>query len=145
MESIRLTIELPAGLATALAGFLESMKVVAVEKGIENSTVGGVVGVVDVIDPPADVEEVIAYCQEHELVANGRRFFNYYRDRGWKDTNGKPLTNWHDRLLLWDEEDRRKNPQLKPARRQEHYDDTEKVARMMGLRNGTDNPGQPNN
>lgn len=149
METVKLTIELPANLAAALAGFLESMKLVAVEKNITNTPVvgAGVVssGVNDVIEPPSSVEEVLSYCEENNLVANGRRFYNYYKDKGWRDTNGNLLTNWHERLLMWDEEDRRKNPQLKPVKRQERYDDTDRVARMMGLRNGNSDSGQPDN
>ena len=133
MESIRLTIEIPAGLATALTGFLNELKVVALEKTeTKNTVVGGVVGVVDVIDPPADAEEVIAYCQEHQLVANGRRFYNYYKDRTWHDTNGKPITNWKERLLMWDEEDRKKNPDRKPAVMQmPSPDDTDRLLQKM--------------
>lgn len=103
MDSIKLTIEIPAGLATALTDFLKSFTVVAENKKDNHDVV-----VVDESVVVPSVEEVVAYCKANKLVVNGKRFFNFYNDRGWKDTNGNYIRDWKDRIALWDEEDRKK-------------------------------------
>lgn len=136
MDSVRLTIEIPAELATAIAGFLESMKIVAVERN-EKETKPSVVDVVcdmEQVPLPESVEEVEDFCRENNLVVNGRRFFNFYKDRNWHDTNGKLISNWKERILLWDDGDRKKNPnKVIRAPRPTGKDDTERLTKMLSV------------
>ena len=136
MDTVRLTVEIPAELATALAGFLESMRIVAIEKNEkkENPVVGSS-GVVEQIPLPSSEQEVEDFCRENNLVVNGKRFYNFYKDRNWHDTNGKEITNWKERILMWDDSDRRKNPGRMPrAPRPTGKDDTERLSSMLGVK-----------
>lgn len=136
MDSVRLTIEIPAELATAIAGFLESMKIVAVERSEKETKSSAVDVVCDVeqVPLPESVEEVEDFCRENNLVVNGRRFFNFYKDRNWHDTNGKLISNWKERILLWDDGDRKKNPnKVIRASRPTGKDDTERLTKMLSV------------
>lgn len=156
MDTIKLTIEMPAGLATALTSLLESLKVVAVETKGNNfncSVVG--VGSVDeesnaAVPLPADADEVVRFCIDNQLVVDGNKFYDYYNKRNWVNTKGKQVDDWKALILMWDEEDRRKYPDRKPYRPKQHMkDDVERLERILGIDKeneyGTDYPGQPNN
>lgn len=156
-DTIKLTIEMPAGLATALTALLESLKVVAVEtKG--NSFNCSVVGVSSVGDGngdpvplPKDAEEVIQFCLDNNLVVDGQRFYNYYSKLNWINTKGKPVDNWKELIFMWDEEDRRKYPDRKPMKpkdKDSFHDDVSRLERMLGRKdseNAVDDQGQSGN
>jgi len=129
METIKLTVEVPANVAAALASLLQGLKI-AVEKSEEETVVGDVVGV----ELPRSAEEVVSYCEANGLVVNGEKFFNYYRKRGWKNTNGKAIDDWQQLVRMWDETDRRnaktKMPQMP---RVTGKDDTDRLARQLGV------------
>ena len=127
MDMVKLTIEIPANVATSLAGFLESLKVAVETKN--NYVVG------DVLALPESADEVVAYCKANGLVANGVKFFNFYKDRDWKTTNGKPIDDWQKLLRKWDDGDRAKGITKPPASQTERIvvDDTHKLAERFGI------------
>lgn len=117
METIKLTLEIPAELASAITGLLKSLQAnIKTESKSEGSgvVVGGVVDVEDNIPVPVNAEEVEAFCKERNLIVSGRRFFNFYNDRNWYNTNGKPVKNWKELALMWDEEDRKRTSKKDP-------------------------------
>lgn len=54
------------------------------------------------------LEEVNAYITEKGLIVNGQVFLDYFTAGNWKDSEGKPVKNWKQKLISWDERDRRK-------------------------------------
>ena len=54
------------------------------------------------------LEEINAYIAEKKLIVNGQVFLDYFTAGNWKDSEGKPVKNWKQKLITWDERDRRK-------------------------------------
>lgn len=52
--------------------------------------------------------DVNAYIAEKGLTVNGQVFLDYFTAGNWKDSEGKPVKNWKQKLITWDERDRRK-------------------------------------
>ena len=52
--------------------------------------------------------DVNAYIAEKGLIVNGQVFLDYFTAGNWKDSEGKPVKNWKQKLISWDERDRRK-------------------------------------
>lgn len=52
--------------------------------------------------------DVNAYIAEKGLIVNGQVFLDYFTAGNWKDSEGKPVKNWKQKLITWDELDRRK-------------------------------------
>lgn len=52
--------------------------------------------------------DVNAYIAEKGLIVNGQVFLDYFTTGNWKDSEGKPVKNWKQKLITWDERDRRK-------------------------------------
>lgn len=48
------------------------------------------------------VEEIAEYCLERQNNINPKNFFTYYDVADWKDTNGKPVKNWKQRIISWE-------------------------------------------
>ena len=127
MDTVKLTIEIPTNAATTLIGFLQSLKVAVETKN--NYVVG------DVLALPQTADEVVEYCKANGLVANGTKFYNFYNDRDWKTTNGKPIDDWQKLLRKWDDGDRAKGITKPPASQVERdvIDDTMKLAERFGV------------
>ena len=54
------------------------------------------------------LEEINAYIDEKGLIVSGQVFLDYFTAGNWKDGEGKPVKNWKQKLITWDERDRRK-------------------------------------
>lgn len=54
---------------------------------------------------PPTLLDLSTFCLEEDLHVDVERFAQYYRDRGWKTSTGKPLTNWQQKLRDWDAAD----------------------------------------
>jgi len=129
METIKLTVEIPANVAAALTSLLQGLKI-TVDKTEPDAVVGDVV----VVELPGSSEEVVAYCEANGLVVNGTKFYNYYKDRGWKNTKGKPIDDWHQLIKMWDETDRRNAKTKMPQTpRVTGKDDSDRLARQLGV------------
>lgn len=46
-------------------------------------------------------EEVRAYAEANEIRADPVSFFDYYEERGWITTAGKPVRDWKGLLHYW--------------------------------------------
>lgn len=56
----------------------------------------------DLIIPPT-LEEVESYCKKRGYHVNPQFFFEYYEAGDWHDKHGNPVTNWKQRLVVWEE------------------------------------------
>lgn len=92
----------------------------------ENNTLTGITkenpeddGIVDIEEliakmPPKkrfsapSIEDVQAYINEKKLIVNGQVFFDYFTAGNWKDSEGKAVKNWKQKLITWDDRERRK-------------------------------------
>ena len=45
------------------------------------------------------LEEIEAYCIERKNNVNAQKFYDYYASNDWKDSNGKPVLNWKQKLI----------------------------------------------
>lgn len=61
---------------------------------------------------PPTLEEVQAYCKERGNNVDANRFFDYYEQGGWKDSAGKPVKNWKQKLITWEN----KQPKAEPKK-----------------------------
>jgi hypothetical protein len=57
---------------------------------------------------PPKLDDINAYIAEKGLIVNGQVFLDYFTAGNWKDSEGKPVKNWKQKLITWDERDRRK-------------------------------------
>lgn len=57
---------------------------------------------------PPKLDDINAYIAEKGLIVNGQVFLDYFTAGNWKDSEGKPVKNWKQKLISWDERDRRK-------------------------------------
>ena len=56
---------------------------------------------------PPTLEEVTAYCRERSSPVNPKRFYDYFstpddQGRTWHDSEGKPVRNWKQRIISWE-------------------------------------------
>lgn len=65
---------------------------------------------------PPTLEEVKAYIAERgcAAVVDAKKFFDYFETGGWHDSEGKPVRNWKQKLIIW-ETNGRKTRTLKAA------------------------------
>lgn len=57
---------------------------------------------------PPKLDDINAYIAEKGLIVNGQVFLDYFTTGNWKDSEGKPVKNWKQKLITWNERDRRK-------------------------------------
>lgn len=57
---------------------------------------------------PPKLDDINDYIAEKGLIVNGQVFLDYFTAGNWKDSEGKPVKNWKQKLITWDERDRRK-------------------------------------
>jgi len=52
---------------------------------------------------PPSIEEITNYCMERKNGVDPQRFFDYYNAGGWKDSKGKPIKNWKQKMIaVWE-------------------------------------------
>ena len=51
---------------------------------------------------PPTLEEIKAYCQERNSCVDPNVFYDYFTTGGWKDSEGKPVKNWKQKLITWE-------------------------------------------
>lgn len=72
------------------------------------------------VRPPARVstptfEQVMEVAKLRGCPECAKPFFDYYASAGWRDSEGKPVYSWQQKLVLWQQrEERRKKPQKPP-------------------------------
>lgn len=57
---------------------------------------------------PPTLEEVKAYVKEKGYNVDAEYFFQYYAAGDWKDSEGKPVQNWKQKLITWARKDEQK-------------------------------------
>lgn len=48
------------------------------------------------------LEEIEEYVTEKGLNVNAKRFYDYFTEMNWIDSQGKPVKNWKGKILTWD-------------------------------------------
>ena len=51
-------------------------------------------------------EDVQAYCNERGNKVNAKAFFDYYEAGDWKDSKGKPVRNWKQKVITWERDEK---------------------------------------
>lgn len=51
-------------------------------------------------------DEIHAFCAENGISIDEEKFYLTYSSNGWKDTNGNPVGDWRNRVLLWNHGDK---------------------------------------
>lgn len=76
---------------------------------------------------PPTLEEVQAYCKERKNNVDAKKFFDYYQEGEWHDSQGKPVRNWKQKLLRWEKDDTQRQTQKKKPmdERELHEEDYE--------------------
>lgn len=56
---------------------------------------------------PPTLEEIKQYCIERNNGVDPQRFYDYYNAGDWKDSKGKPLKNWKQKMIaVWEEKEK---------------------------------------
>lgn len=51
---------------------------------------------------PPSLDEVESYCKEKNYNVDARRFIEYYGESGWRDSNGRPVRDWKQKIVkVW--------------------------------------------
>lgn len=50
---------------------------------------------------PPSVEEVEQYIREKNLIVDAEQFVSYFSAANWRDSTGKKVKSWKQKLLLW--------------------------------------------
>lgn len=133
MDTIKLTIEVPADLAGILSDIIESVRylsdkreernykrerVVVDDEAVNSGETGAVGDVAEAIVYPT-LEEVKSYCESERLIINPERFYSHYSKNNWITQKGKVVDDWKSLAKRWDEQDRQKTPR---GKLEESYD-----------------------
>ena len=51
---------------------------------------------------PPTLDDIKAYCQERNSCVDPNLFYDYFTTGGWKDSEGKPVKNWKQKLITWE-------------------------------------------
>ena len=51
---------------------------------------------------PPTLEEIADYCQERHSPVDPKQFYEYFTVGEWKDSEGKQVKNWKQKLLTWE-------------------------------------------
>ena len=67
---------------------------------------------------PPTLEEVREYARSKDCEDIAERFYEYFTDGEWKDSAGKPVRSWKQKLLTWRNKEPAKNkpPDNKPMK-----------------------------
>ena len=57
---------------------------------------------------PPTLEEVREYCLQRKSGVDPVRFWEYFDTGGWKDSEGKPVRSWKQKLLTWETHNKEK-------------------------------------
>lgn len=75
---------------------------------------------------PPTLNEIEAYIAERNCAAvvDAKKFFDYFNVGGWKDSTGRPVKNWKQKIITWEMEGRKQRT-IKAA------------AGLLGVKSGT--------
>ncbi len=61
---------------------------------------------------PPTREDVHAYIKERKSNVDGDKFYDYFTAGGWKDSTGKPVKNWKQKLITWENHSTNKKEEI---------------------------------
>ena len=76
----------------------------------------------------AEVEE---FAKERNSAVAPKKFFDFYDAASWHDKNGKPVLNWKQKFLTWENHETMRNP---PSQDQKTRDETKTMEQVKKLR-----------
>lgn len=53
------------------------------------------------IEPPT-LEEVMDYVRQRGCDVDPKKFYDYFSEGGWIDSEGKPVRNWKQKIITWE-------------------------------------------
>ena len=59
---------------------------------------------------PPTLEEVTAYCQQRNSSVDPQKFYDYFSAGDWKDSEGKPVKSWKQKIITWEGREKRGKP-----------------------------------
>ena len=62
---------------------------------------------------PPTLDEVRAYCTERNSAVNPQTFYDYYTEGKWRDSSGKPVKSWKQKLITWEKSEPRRETKSK--------------------------------
>jgi len=63
---------------------------------------------------PPTLDEIRGYCRERGNNVDPQRFYDYFLAGGWVDGNGKPVKNWKQKVITWENHANNANPRDGP-------------------------------
>ena len=69
---------------------------------------------------PPSFDMVNTFCRERKNNISARKFIDYYEKKGWK-YKGKPMTNWHTAVYIWENNDKKHNVQNMKGEKMKHF------------------------
>lgn len=64
---------------------------------------------------PPTLDEIKAYVAERNSPVDPQRFFDYFDAGGWKDSEGKTVKSWKQKLITWERREQNGKPVHRPA------------------------------
>lgn len=69
------------------------------------------------------IEEITEYCKSRNNSVDPQEFYDYYDVASWKDSNGKQIKNWKQKVIYWEKRNKEKNNlKSKKQKQQEEYE-----------------------
>lgn len=75
---------------------------------------------------PPTLEEVQAYCDERHNSVDAKAFFDYYNAGKWKDSKGKPVRNWKQKVITWERTTNEKKPETQVQKKKRLMEESAK-------------------
>lgn len=70
---------------------------------------------------PPTLEEVEAYCKERNSPVSPKDFFDYFDTGHWIDSKGKPVRNWKQKIITWENHAKGKPPDRSSDKPKGHF------------------------
>lgn len=71
---------------------------------------------------PPTLEEVTAYARERNSPVDPNKFWTFFHEGNWIDTNGKPVLSWKQKFLTWEQYGGKRKSVRERAKAPEEYD-----------------------
>lgn len=71
---------------------------------------------------PPTLEEIKDYCLKRKNGVDPQRFFDYYEAGGWKDSKGKPIKSWKQKMIaVWEDKTKGKSSAPQNSKKENFY------------------------
>jgi hypothetical protein len=61
------------------------------------------------------LEEVEEYCKSRNNNVDAKSFYEYFEAGGWKDSQGKQVKNWKQKVITWENYSKKKTSEIEPS------------------------------